>query len=158
MDDFIAKKKRIKNTVSILFNILVAGIYYMGLVKWKSAVEHAKMHRFRSFCACTKYHPFLCSPFLHSSVSNDSVCGQWRPWSDCGNAQADLGHHCPHIPEDIFSYGTARIIVTPIFEKGGLYWIFHVCHFLILDSVHPHCTNRTFSIQSWNAIMFECSL
>ena len=34
-----------------------------------------KMHRFRSSCACTKYHPGLCSPFIHSEVSNDSVSG-----------------------------------------------------------------------------------
>ena len=27
--------------------------------------------------------------------------GQWRPWSECADSQADLGRRCPHIPEDI---------------------------------------------------------
>ena len=34
-----------------------------------------KMCRFRSSCICPKYHPGLCSPFIHSVVSNDSVSG-----------------------------------------------------------------------------------
>ena len=53
-----------------------------------------KMRRFRSSCACVKYHG-LCFPFIHSVVSNDSVSGQRRPWSDCADAQADLGLRCP---------------------------------------------------------------
>ena len=28
-------------------------------------------------CACAKYHPGVCSSFVHSVVSNDSVSGQW---------------------------------------------------------------------------------
>ena len=39
-----------------------------------------KMCRFRLSCACAKYHPALCSPFINSVVSNDSIRGQWRPW------------------------------------------------------------------------------
>ena len=45
-----------------------------------------KICRFRSSCACIKYHPGLCSPFIHSIVSvvsNDSVSSQWESWSDC---------------------------------------------------------------------------
>ena len=38
-----------------------------------------KLRRFRSSCACAKYQPGLCSPFIHSIVSNDSVSGQRRP-------------------------------------------------------------------------------
>ena len=53
--------------------------------------------------------PGLCSPFIHSIVSNDSVSGQWRPWSDCADEQADLGFHCPHIPKDTFSRGVAQL-------------------------------------------------
>ena len=37
----------------------------LGLVKWKNAFES----RFRSSCACTKYHPGLCSWVMHSTVS-----------------------------------------------------------------------------------------
>ena len=47
-----------------------------------------KMCRF--ILSCSKYHPGLLSPFLHSVVSHDSA------------AQADLGLCCLHIPEDIF--------------------------------------------------------
>ena len=51
----------------------------------------------------------LCSSFIHSVVSNDSVSGQWRPWLGCANAQADQGIRCPHMPEDTFSHGAAHI-------------------------------------------------
>ena len=48
-----------------------------GLSQEKSAFKDAqKIRRFRSSCACTKYHPGLCSPFIHSVVSNDSVSRQ----------------------------------------------------------------------------------
>ena len=36
---------------------------------------------FRPSCACSKYHPGLCSSSIHSVVSIDSVSRQWRPWS-----------------------------------------------------------------------------
>ena len=35
-----------------------------------------KMRRFRSSCACAEYHPGLCSLYMYSVVSNDSVRGQ----------------------------------------------------------------------------------
>ena len=31
---------------------------------------------FASSCACVKYNPSICSPFIHSVVSNDSASGQ----------------------------------------------------------------------------------
>ena len=34
----------------------------------------------RSSYACDKQHPGLCSPFIHSVVSNDYLSGQWRSW------------------------------------------------------------------------------
>ena len=36
----------------------------------------AKMHRFKSSCVCAKTDPGICSPSIHSAVSNDSVSGQ----------------------------------------------------------------------------------
>ena len=66
-----------------------------------------KMHRIISSCACAKYHPGLCYPFIHFVISKDSVNGQWRPWSDCADAQADLGLRCPHMPEYTFLHGAA---------------------------------------------------
>ena len=81
----------------------------------------------------------LCSPFIHSIVFNDSVIGQWRPWSDCANAQADLGLRCLPTPEYMFLLGTAQMKefaprgsrgskLLPIrvihFEKGGkFFWL-----------------------------------
>ena len=35
-----------------------------------------KMQRFRSSYSCAKYYPGLCSPFMHSVVSIDSVSRQ----------------------------------------------------------------------------------
>ena len=32
-----------------------------------------------------------------SVVAIDSVCGLWRPWSDCASAQSDQGLRCPHM-------------------------------------------------------------
>ena len=67
------------------------------------------MRSFRSSYACAKFHPDLCSPFVHSVVSNDSVIGHRRPCSDCVNALAYLGLRCPHMPEDTFSLGAAQM-------------------------------------------------
>ena len=64
---------------------------------------------FRSSCACVKLHPGLCSTFKHSVVPNDSVSGQWRPWSDCANVQSDLGLRCPHMPADTFSHDSTSM-------------------------------------------------
>ena len=47
--------------------------------------------------ACARFHQDLSSPLIYSVVPNDSVSGQWRPWSDCTDAQADLGLRCPHM-------------------------------------------------------------
>ena len=48
-------------------------------IKWTSVFRLHKMHRFRSFCPCAKYYQRLCSPFIHSVVSDDSGRGHWRP-------------------------------------------------------------------------------
>ena len=42
-------------------------------------------------------HPDICSPLEHFTVSNDSICGHPRPWSD-------LVLRCPHIHEDTFTH------------------------------------------------------
>ena len=39
-----------------------------------------------------------------------SIFGQQRPWSDCADAQADLGLRCPHMPEYTFSHDEAHIV------------------------------------------------
>ena len=69
-----------------------------------------KICRFRSSCTSATYHPALCFPFIHSVVSNDSVSRQWRPWSDCLDAQAGLSLCCLNMPKDMFLLGVAHIL------------------------------------------------
>ena len=38
------------------------------------------------------------------------VNGQWRLWSDCADAQSDLGIRCSHSSEDMFWHGATYII------------------------------------------------
>ena len=78
-------------------------MFKLGCVKRRVPSNMRKMHRFRISSACAKYHPALCSQFIHSVVFNISVRGHGRPWSDCMDVQADLGLRCPHMPEDTFS-------------------------------------------------------
>ena len=59
-----------------------------------------KMRRFRS------PGPLLS---IHTFWTDYSVSRQWRPWSDCANAQSDQGLCCPHIPEDMFIHDVTQI-------------------------------------------------
>ena len=52
-------------------------------------------------CICAKYHHGIFSPFIHSVVSNDSVCGQRRPWSDCVAEETFL-HGASQLKEIVF--------------------------------------------------------
>ena len=56
-------------------------IFYLEGLKWalSSENEPSNMRRFKSSWSCAKYHPGLCSPIIHSLVSNDSVSGQEGP-------------------------------------------------------------------------------
>ena len=54
-------------------------------------------------------HPGICSPLIHSIVSNGSISGQQRPCLDCADAQAELGLRCPHMPDESFSNDEAHI-------------------------------------------------
>ena len=76
---------------------------WIGPCKAKKCFGNAFMLR---MCKVLSRH--LLSPFITSKVSNYSVSGQWRAWSDCADAQADLALCCPHMPEDTYSHGTAQ--------------------------------------------------
>ena len=72
----------------------------------KNVFEHGQNAQiWHSSRACTMSYLGICSPLIHSIVSNNSTSGQWRPWSDCADAQADLGLRCPHMPKDMFTHG-----------------------------------------------------
>ena len=59
--------------------------------------------------ALAKFHLGLCSSFTIFCTINDSHSWQLRPWSDCNNAQADLGLCSQHMPEDKFSHCPAHV-------------------------------------------------
>ena len=51
-----------------------------GLVKRKGVIQHAQNVQIKIYTAhAQKSHPGSCSPFIQSTVSNDSICGQRRP-------------------------------------------------------------------------------
>ena len=82
----------------------------MVLWIWKLNI---KMRMFRLSCTCAKYHPVPRSPFKHSVVSSNSDSGQLRFWSDCADAQADLGLRCSHIQKTRFC------MAWRIYSHGG---------------------------------------
>ena len=46
---------------------------------------------------------------IHTFFSaNDSVSGQQSPWSECANAQANLGARWQHMSDDTFSHGSVH--------------------------------------------------
>ena len=69
--------------------------------------------------ACARSHPGIYPPLIHSLVSNDSVSGQRRTWSDCADVQADLGLRRSHMLEDTFSHGAAYLIFGPLELLGS---------------------------------------
>ena len=72
-------------------------------VKGKGPSNMTKMRRFISSCACVKYYSVVCSLFIHSVVSNDSVSGQWRP-----DQPGNLDLRYPHKAKDTVSLGAAK--------------------------------------------------
>ena len=80
----------------------------------------------RSFrSSCLKYHPVFCFPFMYSVVSNDSVTGRRRPWSDCAHAQAVLSLRFPHMLEAV-SHSASHMhrerCFRPHAKYGGSYY------------------------------------
>ena len=90
----------------------------MDCVKWKSAFKHPPNAKIQIILRIRKV---LFGPLLpiHSVIDNDSFSGKWRPWSDCADAQADLGIRCPQMPEDTFSYGSAHTRQFSEFVEEG---------------------------------------
>ena len=89
--------------------------------------------RFRSSCACAKYHFYLCLPFIHSVISNDFVGGHWRPWS----MQTDLGLCCLHMPRDVFMWH-GPYDSTPIKVIQMLDWSITAVDYLLHTPTYMH--------------------
>ena len=66
-----------KTTMATIQLVKVYTLVNMGHFKRKSVFKHEQMCRFRSSCACAKYHPCLLL-FIHTlcRVSNNFVSGQ----------------------------------------------------------------------------------
>ena len=77
----------------------------------KVSFSMRKLCGFISSYTCSHSHPGICFPSKLYIISMDSVCGQQRPRSDCADAQADLGFHYPHMPEDTFLHGMAHFLI-----------------------------------------------
>ena len=106
-----------------------------------------KMSEFRSSYACAKYHPGFYSPFVHCQVSNNSVSGQRRPWSDCAEAQVDVGLRCPHMLKDTFSQGHCSD-----YDAFG-----HMGTWKILRSLLIHSTGLWCSVTSYGIVwLVDC--
>ena len=63
--------KGFKNVFELLQSCAQPSIWASPSKKVPSDI--CKIYRFRLSCACAKYKPSLCSPFIHSAVSNESV-------------------------------------------------------------------------------------
>ena len=84
----------------------------------------------------------ICFPLIHSIVSNDSISRQERHWSDCTDAQTELGLHCPHMPEDTFFHAAAHIPSANKYARG-------IKISYIIHSTNPESCYR----RSWHRIM-----
>ena len=62
--------------------------------KWHGIVRLAKTQN--SLCICESDQSLLGSVRVVKD-SRASICNQQRLWSECGNAQADMGLHCGHM-------------------------------------------------------------
>ena len=68
------------------------------------------MCSFTSSCACTRSHPCLCSPCIHSILSGDSSSGQRRLWS--GASLSTYAQRCSHGVAHVWNYKTIFIPVS----------------------------------------------
>ena len=98
---------------TVVYNVRV---HVRSWIIWAESSEKVpssmrKIMKLTSPCTCAKSHLGICSAFKHSVISNDSVSGRRRPWSDCADAQADLDFRCSHMSEDTFLRGESYILL-----------------------------------------------
>ena len=80
------------------FQVLTS-VSEMNLVKQKSTFEHMQNPPIKIILRMRKVYswPFLS---IHTFCKNQ---GQWMPWLQCVDAQADLGLRCPHSSQAVFA-------------------------------------------------------
>ena len=125
----------------------------MCCIKRKKCLQTCVKFRFRSSCTCAKNNLGLCSPFIHSVVSNDSVSIQWRAWSECTYAQAYLGLHCPQILEaTLFTWcgpSNSYDVKNIALDK----WCIQINIFLIFQQKHMLWVSRRMALAKAKAIL-----
>ena len=129
----------------------------------KKSLNMREMCGFTSSCKCAKSHLGICSLLKHSLVSNDSFCGQRRTWSDCADAQSDLGLRCPHMPKDMFSHGADHVMLAKPRENVHLNYTWTVglsCGFLrvLRVSSPPNANIRAYENMFTSSRCFLCNL
>ena len=101
--------------------------------------------------ACAKSPTGISFLLIQYMVFSDSVNGKRWPWSDCANAQADLGLRCPHLPDDTFSHGA-----TQLFCRIEKYVIcFCTCVHFLINEMHVNFTHKENKWQNISYIVFN---
>ena len=109
----------------------------------KSVFEHAQNALVQIILRIHKHPLGLCSLVIHFVVSYDCLSRQWRSWSDCWDAQSDLGFTVHAWPKSTFLLGgliwqpvwqILQILREQIVCLGLSVWIFKVntlMHFVL---------------------------
>ena len=111
------------------------------------------MHRFRSSCTYAQYHLGLCSPFIHSEVSNDFVSGKWRSWSDCADTRRHI--FTWHGPYDYMSEKTFADRVYKIYQYGLTHCSPDTPKRVIGKQCKPRCLIRVSTVCKWFSHLSE---
>ena len=110
----------------------------MGSTKRNASLSTSKMQRFRLIPRMLKVSSghFLSIVTFYSV--NGSISRQRRPWSDCTDAQADLGLRCLHTLKDMFLHCAAKIMLTlPCKKYRSCYVRKHTFQHVPQDSNQP---------------------
>ena len=93
--------------------IMTTQQYLVKLIKVASSKNvlsnMLKMRRFKSSCACIKYHPGL---VLHSYIVWYSMVLLGDSEDPHADAQADLGLRCPHIAKHMYIFPVVLRFIT----------------------------------------------
>ena len=124
------------------------GYYFTGKVR-SSFFNMCKIGRVKSSCTCTKYHPGLCSPFIHSVISNDSVKGQWLGLDQTALMQRLIRA----LAKDMFLHGTAHVPHRWYIAPEGM-WYFTIFLHINMNGTSTNSHLPTFSISQSTILLY----
>ena len=109
---------------------------YIWATTWENVLSDMRAwRRLKSACAFLQSYQSL---FVHKKmfcILGDPKCAQWRFWSDCANAQADLNLRWAHMSEGTFSDDTAYFNVIFSLQTIILSWRKQVPFICYLSSI-----------------------